>query len=431
MMRIVNKQERSREKKFSSVPSYGDDEHAASRDSSASLDTAAHKDNEHRHPYMNVSGTITAAMNRTGRTGAKPRESSPHRESAPHVVVRKHAVHDSLEDRPSFQRAETRDVSSAAAMVQYEVTEEAEETQDMSEHSLNNNKLPETGVLGVEERIEEPGTALQPVITDIAHPNPTTQLLLSTKTPIHRPEAGINPMVDAASHIFSVMGKLKHMKTHQHLDKLQSELIQDIENFLDTAQTYNYDEQYLPEYLLLTRYAICVTLDDIILSTAWGGQGKWDKYTLVTAFDQEPLSHQNFLIILERLVRDPDIYIDLMEFIYVCLSLGFKCRYNSSEFDHQQLEHISNALYKRIRAYRGNFSKILSPFSVRPAQPAAPAMNSTRKAMPAWSLVLLAGLASALLFAGGKYLLDRAFKHVNQSLTQTELGSYAKHNKSV
>lgn len=206
--------------------------------------------------------------------------------------------------------------------------------------------------------------------TAISHPHPTTQLLISSKFVTHIPEAGINPLVDAAAHIFSVMGKLKHIKWHHDLDKLHAELVLEIENFQETVKSYSYDSESIAEYIPIACYALCVTLDDIISDTPWGRYEKWDKYSLVATFIPEPPSQSSFFIILERLIRDPDIYIDVMEFMYICLNFGFKCRdnANSHEFDHEQLEQIINSLYRRIRSYRGSFSKVLSPFPFKQAQ---------------------------------------------------------------
>jgi type VI secretion system protein ImpK len=393
MMRIVNKQDKGREKKHVDV-SYRMDENIAAAKNAAMRAVGA------QNSVTPSSGILSMAAQKA----AYNQQSRVVPDVIEHVESQVTAVHIPVTHHP-------------ADPVEPEMNEQDYRVQKMTETNL------------ALQQFDEPGIALQSSVTPIAHPNPTTQLLLSSKVIIHRPEAGLNPMVDAAAHLFSVMGRLKHLKTHQHLDKLHAELMQDIEDFSETIQAYNYNQDYIPEYLLITRYALCVTLDDIILSTPWGGQGKWDKYGLVASFEQEPLSHQSFLIILERLVRDPDIYIDLMEFMYICLSLGFKCHYNSSQFDHEQLEHISNALYKRIRAYRGNFSKILSPFSVRPS--AASSASSPLKKVPGWSIILFAGVISIALIAGGKILLDRSFKHVNQSLTQTELVPYAKNNQSV
>jgi type VI secretion system protein ImpK len=253
--------------------------------------------------------------------------------------------------------------------------------------------------LSPEKALAEPSFA-----TAIVHHHPTTQWLLSTKLRTHIPEAGLNPLADAAAYLFSMMGRLIHLKSHAHLDKLYAELVREIENFQVTVETYSYNKEYMAEYAPIACYALCATLDDIIASTTWGGQGKWEKFSLVNTFIPEPPSQVSFFIILERLIRDPDIYIDVIEFMYLCLNFGFKCRNNVglSEFDHGQLEQITHSLYKRIRAYRGNFSKVLSPLPIKPQR--TPSV-SLFKSMPKWliavcvsSLGIIMWTVSACLF---------------------------------
>lgn len=198
-----------------------------------------------------------------------------------------------------------------------------------------------------------------------AHFEVANQLLTRGKFTAHHPKAGVNPLVDSAAYLFSIIGRLKQIKSYRHLNKLHNELVAEVNTFQEAAKSHGYGS----EYILVSRYALCATLDDVITSTSWGGQGQWDNYSLLTAFNQESGQQERFFIILERLIKDPNLYIELMEFMYLCLSLGFKGNYRSTEFSNNQLELISNALYKRIRAYKGDFSKTLSPFPMKASLP--------------------------------------------------------------
>ncbi len=113
-----------------------------------------------------------------------------------------------------------------------------------------------------------------------------------------------------------------------------------------------------------------MALDYLISDTPWGGQGKWNDYSLVKAIFDEAASQESFFIILERVIIEPDSYMDVVEFMYICLSFGMRCRNDagSNEFTRDQHEQISNFLYKYIQAYRGNVSKVLSPFPIRAKQ---------------------------------------------------------------
>jgi type VI secretion system protein ImpK len=238
----------------------------------------------------------------------------------------------------------------------------------------------------------------------------SSQLLLSGKFVTHTAKSGLNPLVDTAAYLFSIMGKLKQMKSYRHLTKLRKELIREINNFQDVAKSHGYSS----EYILVSRYALCATLDDIITNTPWGAQGQWDSHTLLAAFNQESINQERFFVILERLVKDPNLYIDVMEFMYICLSMGFKGHHRASEFNNSQLEQITNSLYKRIRAYRGDFSKTLSPYQIKPT--ASVAKHGIRN-MPLWLSVLLVASVSLVIFAGIRYLLNVTSTEAYQDLT--------------
>ncbi len=234
-------------------------------------------------------------------------------------------------------------------------------------------------------------------------------LLARSKFISHHPKAGINPLVDSAAYLFSIVGKLKQIKSYRHLNKLHKELVSEVNAFQDAAKSHGYSS----EYILVSRYALCATLDDVITNTSWGAQGQWDNYSLLTTFNQESAQQERFFIILERLIKDPGLYIDLMEFMYLCLSLGFKGSYRSSEFTSSQLEQISNALYKRIRAHHGDFNKTLSPFQLKPNQ--ATPLHPQKKPPIGFALLTTASIILAL-FIGLGYLLDTISNQAYQEL---------------
>lgn len=183
------------------------------------------------------------------------------------------------------------------------------------------------------------------------------QMLLPNRMLTHHPKSGLNPIVDAASYLLSLLGKLKHLKNYRQLGKLQKDLLQGVAAFQENIQQLTYN----PEYIVVCRYILCATFDDIIGNTVWGNQGHWDSYSLLEAIKQDKHHHDKFFNILDRALKEPARYIDLMELIYICLSMGYRGQYRGSEHSHYQLEQITDNLYKHIRAYRGSISKTLSP----------------------------------------------------------------------
>lgn len=235
------------------------------------------------------------------------------------------------------------------------------------------------------------------------------QQLITQKFVTHTPKSGLNPLVDAAAYLFSILGKLKQLKSYRQLAGLHKELLSEINNFQEAARTQGYSS----EYILASRYAICATLDDIISNTSWGTQGQWDSYSLLVAFNPDNNTHDRFFIILERIAKDPAIYIDLMEFLYICLSLGFKGSYRSTEFNNNQLENITHSLYKQIRTQRGDFNKTLAPYPIR-------ANYSHKKNSKKTSITWIALVTSSvilLIFIGLSCMLNTISNQAYQELT--------------
>lgn len=245
--------------------------------------------------------------------------------------------------------------------------------------------------------------------TVIAHKKHSDQHLLTNKFITHQNKSGLNPLVDAAAYLFSIIGKLKQLKSYRHLSNLQKELTQEINHFQDAAKAQGYSS----EYILVSRYALCATLDDVITNTPWGGQGQWDSYSMLNVFNQDAANNDRFFIILERIIKDPTQYIDVMELMYICLSLGFKGSYRTTEFGSTQLEQITNALYKRIRIQRGDYNNSLAPYTIKVTHPAS---KPTSNGIPLWVIVLSTTAIILAIFLGLGYMLDTVSNQAYQEL---------------
>lgn len=242
--------------------------------------------------------------------------------------------------------------------------------------------------------------------------NLNTATLLPNRVVTHNPKAGLNPLVDAAGYLFSVLGKLKHIKSYRQLGKLQKELIQEINTFQETIKNHGYNA----EYVVVCRYIMSATFDDIIANTNWGSQSQWEPYSLINAFNQDAQHQDKFFTIMERTIKEPALYIDLMELMYICLSMGYKGQYRATEHNHFQLEQITSNLYKHIRAYRGSFSKSLSPTPLKTGRSTVKA-EAQRNFSPLFIFCITACIIMTIFVSLG-YLMDvisnEAYKNISQ-----------------
>lgn len=216
----------------------------------------------------------------------------------------------------------------------------------------------------------------------------------------HHPRAGVNPVVDAASHLFTLLGQLTSSNHPHQPDQLQHELIHEINTFQETIKLHGYNA----EYILVCRYIICATFDELIENAGWGGLLLWENYSLLNAYNQDTNHHEKFFSIMERAIKEPEYYIDLMELMYICLSMGYRGRHHGSEQNQIELELISNSLYKHIRAQRGNFSKTLSPEPIK--TPRVIKRNFSHAAGSYWVFALLTACAIMVLFISLGYLME-------------------------
>lgn len=242
--------------------------------------------------------------------------------------------------------------------------------------------------------------------------NTSQSILLPNRIVPHHPKAGLNPLVDAAGYLFSVIGKLKELTAYRQLNKLQNELIQEVNAFQEAVKAHGYNS----ELLVVCRYVLCATIDDVIYNTNWGGQGQWEPYCLLATFNQDSQQEDKFFTILERAIKEPALYIDLMELMYLCLSMGYKGQYRLTEHSHYQLEQITNNLFKHIRAFRGSFSKTLSPTPLKSHKPSATTRKTRALSIP-FVMVVTASIIMTLFVSLG-YLMDvisnEAYKNVAQ-----------------
>ncbi len=242
-----------------------------------------------------------------------------------------------------------------------------------------------------------------------AHGYYRSKLFISTNS--------VNPLAAASAALLALATKLRTLPEYDDLPGLQTQFIHEIKSFESNAQNAN----YRTDSILVARYIICAAIDETIAKTTWENREEWQKLSLLAYFHEENWGGKRVFQILKRISQDADVHIDLLELIYLCLSLGFEGDYNRSFQDDNNnlfLETIINDLYQTIRRHRGHVSKKLligastTPKANRYQQP------SPKRKTPLLSLTLLAFGVIGLLIVGSNYLIGIAAKPFYQS-TQT------------
>jgi type VI secretion system protein ImpK len=168
---------------------------------------------------------------------------------------------------------------------------------------------------------------------------------------------GMNALLACASPLFALISRIRNRAQHVDPDKLRASVVSEVRAFEARALQAGIEAQTVK----VARYALCATLDDVVLNTPWGGQSSWAMQSMVATFHREVVGGDRFFDLLARLEKEPAANIDLLEFIYQCLSLGFEGRLRIEERGSDKHLAIRNSLARIIRGQRGQVERDLSP----------------------------------------------------------------------
>jgi type VI secretion system protein ImpK len=201
---------------------------------------------------------------------------------------------------------------------------------------------------------------------------------------------GLNPLLALANRLMVMVPQLRQTRQVADPAALRASLAQGIRDFATSAQQSGITH----ERIMAARYVLCTMIDEAAADTPWGGAGLWGRQSLLAEFYSESFGGEKVFQLMARLAEKPDANLDLLEFIYAALALGFEGRYRVIDGGRAQLEAIRAKLAQIIRQQRGAYPPALaSNWQGRPV--------ADRRAL-SW-LPLAVTACAALLALGGAY----------------------------
>lgn len=165
---------------------------------------------------------------------------------------------------------------------------------------------------------------------------------------------GMPPMVEAALPLLSLIARLRALSGTPDLEALRLRVIAAVKAFeaaiLGVAVTR--------ERAQAAHYALCATIDDVILNASWGAYSVWARQGMVSTFHTDVTGGERFFDLLAHLHRDPGSNRDVLLLMYHCLSLGFEGRMRVHPQGHLEIGRIREGLYRTLR---GEAERELSP----------------------------------------------------------------------
>jgi type VI secretion system protein ImpK len=201
---------------------------------------------------------------------------------------------------------------------------------------------------------------------------------------------GVNPLVAAAAPLLQFLARLPNTINYPDPGDLRERAVRAIHTFEQRVRDLN-----LPRELLApAHYALCASIDDVVLNTPWGSTGVWDANSLVSIFHKEVRSGERFFHLLAQMRQNPGLYLPVIELMYLCMSLGFQGQYRLQPRGPAELDRLREETYAVIVRQRQAPEPDLSPHWKGVAAP----YRGTRPAVPVWVAASVALAVLAALF---------------------------------
>ncbi len=164
--------------------------------------------------------------------------------------------------------------------------------------------------------------------------------------------AGLNPLVAAANRLLSAVPQIRGSLRHTDPPALRDGLVSRIREFETDARGKGHSERSVAQ----ARYALCALIDESALHTPWGSGAHWENEGLLQRVEGEPPGSigDKFFDSLEEAEKNPAANLEMLEFLAVCLALGFEGRFRITASARMQLEPVREKLQGLIKAQRGS-----------------------------------------------------------------------------
>ncbi|HEV8678240.1 MAG TPA: type IVB secretion system protein IcmH/DotU [Stellaceae bacterium] len=201
---------------------------------------------------------------------------------------------------------------------------------------------------------------------------------------------GVNPLVAAAAPLLQLLARLPNTIHHPDPGELRERAVRAIHSFEQRTRDLGLPRELLPP----AHYALCASIDDVVLNTPWGSTGVWDANSLVSIFHREVRSGERFFQLLGQMRQNPGLYLPVIELMYLCMSLGLQGQYRLSPRGPAELDRLREETYAVIVRQRQAPEPDLSPHWKGLLAP----YRGSRPTLPVWVAASVGLAVLAALF---------------------------------
>jgi type VI secretion system protein ImpK len=224
-----------------------------------------------------------------------------------------------------------------------------------------------------------PQAAEPPAVAGSEHPTQQERPALRPAAVAEGTESiavGGDVLTAAAAPLLQLMARLRNTANPPDSGDLYQRTVRQIRVFEQETR----DKGVPLEQLRPAHYALCASLDDVVLSTPWGSAGSWGERSLVSTFHQEVRSGERFFDVLKQMCNNPGRFLPVIKLMYLCMSLGFIGQYRLSRRGVGDINRIREETYAVIVRQQKAAEPDLAPHTKGVNAPYRPA----RFTVPIW-----------------------------------------------
>ncbi len=192
----------------------------------------------------------------------------------------------------------------------------------------------------------------------------------------------VTPLAAAAAPLLQLIARLRNTLHQPDAGDLRERTLAELRDFERRAR----EADIAMDQLRPAHFALCASIDDVVLNTPWGEASDWASRSLLATFHHGARGPEQLFDLLRQMRKNVEKFRPAIELLYLCLALGFSGR--AGQFD--QLREEAYAL-------------------IAPADAAVPALSrqwqgvdapyrTARGGLPMWVVASIALAACAGLF---------------------------------
>lgn len=151
---------------------------------------------------------------------------------------------------------------------------------------------------------------------------------------------GRGPLVECAFGLLTMIPLLRGRTPPAAPDQLRGQIESELKAFSERAQARGIDQRLVA----LGHYALCATIDDVVLNTPWGAHSSWQASSLGGALHGDAAAGEHLFDYFDQAKDQPQRNRPALELIAACLALGFEGQYRIRPQGQYELQRIRGDL---------------------------------------------------------------------------------------